>query len=350
MRPGRENPDRLAQNPSPASPEEVRAAELLGVLQASPARLPPSARARIAARLDHADQVVAGGRRRAVLPFAVAAALVLFAGGAVGASWGLPPARRLFNHLLGNHLLGSTGDPPLPPTPPVRATTPSAKSAASTAAPIEFAPELVPIPTAAVETRRASAAPPAVSLAHAATARRGPASSRSSDVEAVTDDPVVAESRLLAQALAALRQERDPQRALHALDQYDRRFPSGSLSPEATAARIDALLALGRKGPALARLEALSFDRRLPRAAEMQVLRAELRAGRGNLTGAVDDFDAALSAPGAPAAVIERALYGRSSCRSRMGDQAGARSDLHEYMRRFPRGQFAGPAGQALAD
>ncbi|HET6281513.1 MAG TPA: hypothetical protein VFH73_11110 [Polyangia bacterium] len=353
MMTGRENPGRLAQNPSPASREEANAAKLLRVLQASPSRLLPSARARIVARLDHGDQIAAGGRSRAVLPFAVAAALVLFAGGAVGAAWGLPPARRLFNHLLGNHLLGSTADPPPPrATTPGRATTPSTPAPAPAAAPTPpFAPELVPIPTAAFGARRAGAAPRAVSLAHAPTARRsGPASSRSTDGEAVAEDPVVAESRLLAQALAALRQERDPQRALHALDQYDRRFPSGSLSPEATAARIDALLALGRKGPALARLEALSFDRRLPRAAEMQVLRAELRAGRGNLTGAVDDFDATLASPGAPATVIERALYGRSSCRSRMGDLTGARSDLHEYMRRFPRGQFAGPAGQALAD
>jgi hypothetical protein len=338
MRPGFENPTRLAQGPAPrdlpADPAQARAAQLLRVLQGPPPRLPPSARARIAARLDQAEHASVRVHTRAVWPVAVAAALILFAGGAVGASWGLAPARHLVTRILG--LQDTPRHAAAEATAPAEArhaTTPAAEPAIVLEVP-DVAPPLASTPA----PRRAGAAHAAASARLAAAESTPPA-----------EDPVVAESRLLAEALTALRQRRDPQHALLALDQYDRRFPTGSLSPEAAAARIDALLALGRKGQALTRLEALSFER-LPRAAEMQVLRGELRAGRGNLTGAVDDFEAALSAPGAPTAVIERALYGRSSCRSRMGDQAGARADLQEYMRRFPRGRFAAPAGHALGE
>jgi tetratricopeptide (TPR) repeat protein len=251
----------------------------------------------------------------------------------VGASWGLPPAQRLVKRIL------SLRDAPVhAPAATTRPAEARPAEASVPSVPEHVLPDVAP-PTAGARTlRRASAGRVGASTRVAAAQSAAPA-----------EDPVVAESRLLAEALAALRQGRDPQHALRTLDQYDQRFPTGSLSPEAAAARIDALLALGRKGQALARLEALSFER-LPRAAEMQVLRGELRAGRGNLTGAVDDFESALSWPGAPAAVIERALYGRSSCRSRMGDQAGARTDLQEYMRRFPRGRFAAPAGHALGE
>jgi len=137
--------------------------------------------------------------------------------------------------------------------------------------------------------------------------------------------------------------------ALASLDEYERRFAAGALAPEAAAARIDALLALGQRPQALSRLEALSLDR-MPRGAELRTLRGELRAGRGALGAALDDFTAVLAMPGAAPSVVERALYGRGSCRSRLGDVAGARADLSEVLRRFPNGSFAEPARRALRD
>jgi tetratricopeptide (TPR) repeat protein len=196
-------------------------------------------------------------------------------------------------------------DVSVPPPPPVRAAAPRPRPAAR---PVETAPEAAP-----------------------------------------AEAPIVAESRLLAEALATLRQHHDPQQALRALDAYERRFPSGALAPEAAAARIDALLALGRRGQALERLESLQLER-LPRGAELRVLRGELRAGRGRLAEAVSDFSAVLSLAAAPPAVVERALYGRGSCRSRLGDAAGARADLREVVRRFPGGALAGAAERALRD
>jgi tetratricopeptide (TPR) repeat protein len=307
-----------------AEPGEARAAELLRALEPPPPRLPPSARARIAAVLEERAARVSAPRTLR-WPAAVAAALVLFAGGAVGAAWGLVPARRWLVHWL-------AVDAPAAPTPARRAPEPSAALLPRTAAPA-IAPAVVEAPLPVAEPRRARPTPPA----------------RARVAAAPSEDPVVAESRLLADALQALRQRRDPLAALGALDEYERRFPSGALAPEAAAARVDALLALGRRAQALERLETMPLER-LPRGAELRALRGELRAGRGQLGAALDDFSAVLAAKSAPAGVVERALYGRGSCRSRLGDVPGARADLEELLRRFPGSAFAEPARRALRD
>ena len=306
-----ETPTRLV-NAGGGDPLERRAAELLRALQAPPPRLPPSARARIVARLDErpgraAPDRLARGRRGGVHPLR-----------------GRRRGRR-----LGPRAHAAVARPVAEPTRR-RARRPRG-----------------PRPDAARRRARARAGGP-----RGRAARRGPppapgarrARARGA-AAAPSEDPVVAESRLLAGALQDLRQHRDPQAALRALDEYERRFPAGALAPEAAAARIDALLALGRRAQALARLESLSLDH-LPRGAELRALRGELRAGRGELGGALDDFSAVLANTAAPAGVVERALYGRGSCRSRLGDVAGARADLNEVLRRFPNGPFAeaGPA------
>jgi hypothetical protein len=325
----------------------ARAAVLLRVLQAAPLRLSTAARARIAARLHEQAAAPAMTPRRMYWPAAGAATLVLFAGGAVGATWGLAPAQKLFGRWMRSDAPQARAVSVSRPVASAPATTveelpePSEKLAApKTLATTIIEPESHPLgqPLAAKPRRREPA--PAVSLG--VTVTELPAE------PAV--DPVVAESRLLADALSQLRQRREPARALRTLDDYERRFPKGTLMPEASAARIDALLALGRRGEALERLDALAKIDSLPRAAELRVLRGELRAGRGALPGAVSDFGAVLGMAGAPDAVLERALYGRGSSRARLGDAAGARADLQDYLRRFPQGRFAGPAGRALRD
>jgi hypothetical protein len=318
---------------------------LLRTLRTPPSpRLSPASRARIATRLR--GPAAPSRRRRSTWPVAVAAGVVLLGGGAVVAGWGFDPARRLFG-----------GRRELPP-PNVARPAPARVSApvivqlspalaaaaldghdddAAAAARIEAAP----VPVRSAPSRRPSRPRPS------STGGSRPADTEAPPEVAPAAAGVVEESRLLARALAELRTAHDPGRALAALDAYDRRFPDGSLAPEAAAARIDALLALGRQGAALARLEALPLVR-TPRAAEMRVLRAELRAKRGNLRGALEDFGAVLAGHAAPDAVTERALYGRSSCRARLGDQAGAAADLHEYLRRYPEGDFAAAARRAL--
>ena len=64
---------------------------------------------------------------------------------------------------------------------------------------------------------------------------------------------------------------------------------------------------------------------------------------------AVADFDR-IVVERTPQSFAERALYGRAACRARLGDEAGAKSDLAEYLRRFPAGRFASEARRRTID
>jgi tetratricopeptide (TPR) repeat protein len=123
--------------------------------------------------------------------------------------------------------------------------------------------------------------------------------------------------------------------------------------------RAEALLQLGRKGEALAELDRLSLGR-MPNSDERQVLRGELRAAVGRWREALGDFDVVVRSHAGQASDIgaatdmklrerfERALWGRALARSRLGDDAGARTDLRECLRLFPRGRFAAEAARLL--
>jgi Tetratricopeptide repeat len=171
-----------------------------------------------------------------------------------------------------------------------------------------------------------------------------PASSPVLDVEPAPSR-IAEESRLLTAALQFLRQQHDARSALSALDEYGKRFPNGTLAPEATLARIDALLELDDRVHALEILDRTQLTE-LPRARELAVLRGELRGAAGRCSQAVADLGSGLDGSGD--ALEERALWGRASCRSRLGDSAGARSDLGQIISRFPQSNFASKARQAL--
>jgi tetratricopeptide (TPR) repeat protein len=176
-----------------------------------------------------------------------------------------------------------------------------------------------------------------------------PAAPASNSLRVLAAEPapssIAEESRLLTAALHLLRQQHDPRSALSALDEYGKRFPSGTLSREATLARIDALLELEDRADALEILDRAQLTE-LPRARELAVLRGELRGAAGRCNQAMADLGSALDGSGD--ALEERALWGRASCRSRLGDSAGARSDLGQIISRFPQGSFASKARQAL--
>jgi hypothetical protein len=174
-----------------------------------------------------------------------------------------------------------------------------------------------------------------------------PAAPARNPVLAVEPAPssIAEESRLLTAAVHFLRQQHDARSALSALDEYDKRFPSGTLAREATLARVDALLELDDRVHALEILDRTQLTE-LPRARELAVLRGELRGAAGRCAPALADLGSALDGSGD--ALEERALWGRASCRSRLGDSAGARSDLGQVIARFPQGNFASKARQAL--
>jgi hypothetical protein len=156
------------------------------------------------------------------------------------------------------------------------------------------------------------------------------------------------ESRLLTRAIAKLRQDGDAEQALTILEQHRSEFGArGALAPEANATRIEALLRLGRHTQALALLDAMApATNGVGR--EMLVARAELRADKSRRTAALHDFDLLLTTGGKTDSVTERALYGRATCRGKIGDGEGARRDLETYLATFPEGRFAHEARAAL--
>jgi len=161
------------------------------------------------------------------------------------------------------------------------------------------------------------------------------------------------EQTMLGEILISLRTRHDALAALALLDEHDRRFPTTGLGPELAMLRVEALLGVGRKSDALALLDRLSLSS-MPNRDERLVLRGELRAAAGRWREAQEDFGIVLFAQ-APSgndvkrrAIVERALWGRASTRSHLGDEAEARADLTTYMRRFPSGRFAEKAAALL--
>jgi tetratricopeptide (TPR) repeat protein len=149
--------------------------------------------------------------------------------------------------------------------------------------------------------------------------------------------------------MRALHGEHDAQAALALLDEHARRFSAGVLRSEAGVLRTEALLRLGRNDQALALLDAMPLLD-LPNRTEHLVVRGELRAAHGRWREALGDFDAALlgqpAVVGTRSEVHQRALWGRASARSRLGDPQGARVDLDHYLLQYPNGRFARSAAE----
>lgn len=165
-------------------------------------------------------------------------------------------------------------------------------------------------------------------------------------VERPGRDAVTQEAAMLRQALTALRRDHDARGALRLLDAYDGRFGQGALALEATSARAQALLQLGDHGRALELLDRLPLSRD-GHTGDLRVTRGELRSVSGRCREALLDFDAVLgpglgASPATAASEIARALFGRASCRSRLGDSAGAEADRQRYLKEFPQGPAAG--------
>jgi hypothetical protein len=275
-----------------------------------------------------------------------------------------------------------------------RATTPGAPTAVSpttdkllapvatsaeTSAPNAPATAVVPAPTTApVEPPRATTFEPAVAPIDRPAFAPAPASPRrtrasrdlalatpssppaalppSPPLDAVSPPPVPAErplpasslsgeTPLVGEALTRLRQQRDARGALATLDLYEARYPRGVLRREAEGARVDALLLLGRDDEALAVLRGLTLKPQ-GRDQELRVIRGEL-AAKTDCASAVEDFSRVLAEPSTDA-LGERALHGRAACHARLHDDADAKRDLTEYLRRFPAGRFADEAHRAL--
>jgi len=158
----------------------------------------------------------------------------------------------------------------------------------------------------------------------------------------VEEDPLLAESRLLARAVSQLRDEHDAAGALSTLDEHARRFSHGVLVREAQLARVESLVAAGQRGAALTLLESMDLSQ-TPRGEDLRVLEGELLAESGRCDEAVRVLDVALGSALVREAE-DRAAYRRATCLP----EGAQRSALEGYLRRFPRGKFVEQARSRL--
>ena len=376
MRPCRQNPARLAD----LAPENDLAGVALLIQSArqAPDEPLPLVKWRIRNSLRRRSEWNRRGLR-----LALAGALVFFAGSVVGAI-ALPllgsrlrsvppepaethPSAKAVQHshrrVPVQAIPSAPADQPIvpakPPAVPAPALLPETRSVAgsddSATAKVALAPVAAVASASNVLALRPSSTVPGKRALLAAPASLEPMP----PVEA--SPPLPDEHSLLTTAVRRLRTAHDPASALAALDDYRARFPGGVLAPEAGMLRAEALLQIGRKGDALAELDRLSLAQ-MPNSAEPHVLRGELRAAVGRWREALADFDVVLRGHagarayiGAPTDAkaqgrLERALWGRALARSRLGDDAGARADLQECLRRFPGGRFASEATRLLGE
>jgi hypothetical protein len=295
----------------------------------------------IQSRLPEGHRVPPG---RLLLRFGVAFALFLSGGGVVMSAtllrrWSLRP----------------------PASSPVALSSPaSPRRHAATAAPRG---EISAEPTLIAESTLIAEPTPVAALALPALARRA-REARPADVEppapvppdvtpsaaapAPTPSAIAEEAALVGAALRKVREHDDAAGALALLDERDVRFgAAGTLADEARTTRVEALLRLGQHARALALLDSAA-PRPSGRGRALLVTRGELRADAGRCRGADADFDALLADDATSDDTTERALYGRSACRARLGESDGARADLEAYLTRFPGGRFADRARAAL--
>jgi TolA-binding protein len=141
--------------------------------------------------------------------------------------------------------------------------------------------------------------------------RRANLTAPAASKRAAADEGTLGKETTLFREALALRAARDPRGAITVLDRYAALYPRGSY------------------------------------AAEVIVLRGELAADAGDCTAATANFSRALDAPASPG-LEERALYGRATCRQRVGDRPGARADFQRYLDRFPAGSWVQHAKAAL--
>lgn len=312
---------------------------------------------------------------RRILRMALAGAAIFLFGGVVGAAvwphWGKP---------RGTVDLGSRSQP-VEPVRKVKRAHPSMVGPAAAPvvapapmvepSPIPPAEETKPQPAAVPkriayrEARPVSSAasppavqPPAVQPVAVQPPAVQPPAVQPPSVPLRMDPPVAVttpdEHAYLSRALRVLRDDRNATAALAVLDEYVTRFPHRALDLEAGMLRAEALLSLGRTRDALAALDGLPMQS-LPKRDGRLALRGELRAAAGRFQDAIADYDAILAraggadARGAMGDVVERALWGRASARSHLGNDEGARSDLGQYLLRFPNGRFANEAKRMLA-
>jgi TolA-binding protein len=114
-----------------------------------------------------------------------------------------------------------------------------------------------------------------------------------------------------------------PAQALATLDQYQQRFPAGTLWLEARLLAVQLLVELGKDGQALTESQDLLISERAQsRFSELHFLRGKLYRRRGNCAQAIDEFAKAAVSTNSQS---DRARLERASCLEELGHRNEAR-------------------------
>jgi hypothetical protein len=143
-------------------------------------------------------------------------------------------------------------------------------------------------------------------------------------------------AKFLTETMRLLRAEHSPAAALRFLDGHQDELAKGGFAHEALILRVEALMALGRRGETLRLLDGASLTD-VAASPALLVTRGQLRAAANRCADGLGDFDLVLARS---RQVDRQALVGRALCRKQLGDAAGARGDVQRLRRDFP--------GQAL--
>jgi len=171
-----------------------------------------------------------------------------------------------------------------PPVPPALSAQPVPRAVRASSARARVAPSVARVDRAKLAQPAIAEASPAPSgggaRACAELARRGEALAALACYEQLSSGSgMTAELALFEQARLEGKALRHPERALEILDNYRRRFPSGSLRAEVMLARIDWLLTRNERQRALESVdEALGSGLLRERTAELERLRSSLTA------------------------------------------------------------------------
>jgi hypothetical protein len=136
----------------------------------------------------------------------------------------------------------------------------------------------------------------------------------------------------LTEAIRLLRVEHSPAAVLRYLDARDGELAKGGFEHEALILRVEALLALGRRGEVLRLLDGASLTD-VAASRTLLVTRGQLRAAANRCGEGVGDFDLVLARS---RQVDRQALIGRALCRKQLGDSAGMRTDVQRLRSEFP--------------
>jgi len=276
----------LSGRPGEPDSLERRAGDLLREIK-PPATWSPAQLARVRMRLDGSIRPATTTHRRAAVVWVLAGALVLLGTGVVAAARGWAPGWPILSALL----------PQRSPASPEERAPRRVRDRISRSPALAPAPE--PVMPAIEEAQPAAApivSPPRIAIN--VLPRRRPTAE--------------VESALLERAVTALRSKRDPAKAISLLDEYQARFATGVMAPEAARLRIDALLLAGRRGRALDKLNELTLSEGT-RDLELRLIRGELRSAAGDCARAVGDFERVLSQAG-DGSIKRRAQAGRAAC------------------------------------